>query len=135
MPHHEIGKGALKMAIHLPKNNPRNVCWFVAGQLQILFLLLGILAGCAPSNVPQPANKVGGEKVVSTTSEGSSELASDEWAVFYMEQQPVGTIPGMTNWIISRRVNLLRDLVPKRQVTIQQFEQDHSNRKDIRANI
>ena len=92
MPHHEIGKGALKMAIHLPKNNPRNVCWFVAGQLQIPFLLLGILAGCAPANVPQPANKVGGEKVVSTTSEGSSELASDEWAVIYMEQQPVGTI-------------------------------------------
>ena len=92
MPHHEIGKGALKMAIHLPKNNPRNVCWFAAGQLQIPFLLLGILAGCAPSNVPQPANKVGGEKVVSTTSEGSSELASDEWAVIYMEQQPVGTI-------------------------------------------
>ena len=35
---------------------------------------------------------MGGEKVGSATSEGSAELASDEWAVIYMEQQPVGTI-------------------------------------------
>ena len=92
MSHHVIVKGAFKMAIHLPRNGPRNACYFVDWRWQLPLLLCWLSAGCAPSTGPQPTNAGGGKKVASATSQGHAESATDEWAVIYMEEQPVGTI-------------------------------------------
>ena len=113
MPHHAIVKGALKMAICVPKDNPRSAYWFAGRQWQIALLLCWMLSGCAPSNVPQATNTDGGAGVVPATSQGRSQPGTDEWAVIYMEQQPVGTIHTQ----VQETTELGRTLVQTRSTT------------------